>query len=368
MTEQPFGMPSLSPEEQRKIDEKIAADMGITVEELHAIDRRVAEDVRARDAVPQEERTIEDNPKFTKGFGPNTPDNTIQPGEVAEYSQGPFMPPAAPGGPAGPAPIPPRATYDGWTRQPVFYFPVVLRGELVGYLWASVTHGSASFVRKLRMNGAGAQADPFADPSLWATDVWAERLAAAYAQGVTAQDAVRAWVGAPEDPQGGGIPADAAEHRAESLAALYEFANPGGPPPPEPLVQDGMYPDGTPVDRSRGWGPVVSSPVVRYPTETGAGVRFAPVSKDGRVVGYLWASVADDAADYLPRAGDRTGEIAAGTWQLRLSQAQRDGLTPTQALQRCRQQPEDHLAGVIGSDAPEGEFADLAQLKDLARQ
>ncbi|WP_460700122.1 hypothetical protein [Nocardia thraciensis] len=240
----------------------------------------------------------------------------------------------------------------------------MLRGELVGFLWASVTHNSASFVRKLRMD----EADPLSDPSLWATDVWADRLAAAYAQGVAAQDAVRAWVGAPEDPQGGGIPADAMEHRAESLAALYEFANPGGPPPPDPLVQDGMYPDGTPVDRSQGWGPVVSAPVVRYPTDTGAGVRFVPVSKNGEVIGYLWASLADDAADYLPRAGNRVGEIAAGTWQLRLSHAQRDGLTPTQALRLCEQQPDDHLAGVIGPHAPESELTDLGQLKDLAQQ
>ncbi|GAB2721954.1 hypothetical protein [Nocardia thraciensis] len=85
MTEQPFGAAPVDPEEQRKIDEKIAATMGITVEQLHAIDRQVAEDVRARDAVPQEERTVDRNPKFNKGFGPNTPDNTIQPGEIAEY-------------------------------------------------------------------------------------------------------------------------------------------------------------------------------------------------------------------------------------------------------------------------------------------
>ncbi|WP_147288945.1 hypothetical protein [Nocardia mexicana] len=234
----------------------------------------------------------------------------------------------------------------------------------MGYLWASVTHNSASFIRKLRMDGG----DPFSDPSLWATDVWADRLAAAYSQGVAAQDAVRAWVGAPEDPQGGGIPAGVAEHRTESLTALYEFANPGGPPPPDPLVQDGMYPDGTPVDRSQGWGPVVSAPVRRYPTVTDAAVRFAPVSKDGRVIGYLWASLADDAADYLPRTGDRDGEIAAGTWQLRLSRAYREGQSPTQALQQCRQQPDDHLGGVIGLDVPEGQFAGLSELENLAQQ
>ncbi|UAK34782.1 hypothetical protein K8O92_13655 [Nocardia asteroides] len=246
---------------------------------------------------------------------------------------------------------------------------MTLRGELLGYLWASTASNAASFVRKLRPGSGEGLSAPFADPSLWSADVWAERLALAYERGVLAQAAVRQWIGAPEHPQGGAISADAVEQHAATLAELYEIVNPGGPPPPNPLIQDGMFPDGTPADRSQGWGPLISSPLPRYPTDTNAAVRFFPVSKDGAVIGYLWASIADDAADYLPRiSSGRTGEIAAGLWHLWLSRAYEEGLAPLEALDRCRQMPEDRLSGVIGVRVPAQELPGLDALQDLARQ
>ncbi|OJF78382.1 hypothetical protein NS14008_03025 [Nocardia seriolae] len=72
-------------DERREADEKTAARMGITVERLHAIDRQMAEDMRVRDAVDYSERVVDDNPKFTKGFGPVTPENTIAPGELRAH-------------------------------------------------------------------------------------------------------------------------------------------------------------------------------------------------------------------------------------------------------------------------------------------
>ncbi|WP_228002514.1 hypothetical protein [Nocardia australiensis] len=251
----------------------------------------------------------------------------------------------------------------------MFYLPVTLRGELVGYLWASITHNSASFLRKLPPQTPQQLADPFADPSLWSADVWAGRLAAAREHGMPAQQAVRQWIGAPEHPEGGHIPPGSAEFHAATLAALYEFVNPGGPPPPDPLVQDGMYPDGTPEDRSRGWGPLVSAPLPRYRTDTTAAIRFFPVTKDKAVIGYLWASVTGDAADYIPRQNaGRTGEIAAGLWQLRLSRAYKQGLNSLDALHQCQQMPPDRLSGIIGFDVPSQNLPTLAQLRELAEQ
>ncbi|MBF6272467.1 hypothetical protein A5780_21675 [Nocardia sp. 852002-20019_SCH5090214] len=89
MTYQPDRPSAADPAEQRRVDEKIAARMGISVEELHDIDRRVAEDIAARDAVPAEQRIVDDNPKFTKGFGLVTPENEIQPGEIREHYRNP---------------------------------------------------------------------------------------------------------------------------------------------------------------------------------------------------------------------------------------------------------------------------------------
>lgn len=261
----------------------------------------------------------------------------------------------------------PLPRYEGWTREPVFYFAVTLRGTLLGYLWASTMHNSASFLRNLPSQRQSY--DPFTDPSLLACDVWYKRLETAYGQGMTAQDAVRRWVGVPEDPTGGGIAADAVEGHAESLQALREWANPGRPLEPGPLIQDGTYPDGTPADRSKGWGPLVSAPLVRYPTETSSAVHFSPVTKDGQAVGYVWASVTGEAADYLLRApAGRAGEVAAGWWQLWLSRSFEAGYTSLQALEYCRNQPEDHLAGIIGPDAPLWELDTLDELKAYARQ
>jgi len=277
------------------------------------------------------------------------------------------QPPAAPPGyepPAGfGAPMAPRATYEGWTRQPVRYVPVIRRGKFMGCLWASATHNSAGFIRKM------SDGDPLSDPSWTAIDTWADRLAAAYADRLPAQQAVQQWIGAAEHPEGGGIPAGASVRRAESLTALYELVNPGGPPPPNPLVQDGMYPDGTPVDRSQGWGPLVSTPLRRYPTSTSSAVRFLPILKEGRHIGYLWASVENDAADYLPlRSAGRTAHIAAGLWQLRLSHGYRQQLPPLQTLHDSRHHPEDRLSGMIEPNAVEDELPSLERLKAVAQR
>ncbi|MEU6561082.1 hypothetical protein [Nocardia nova] len=86
---------SIDPDQQRQIDEKIAARMGITVEQLHKIDSKVAQDVAARDAVPPEQQIRDDNPKFTKGFGPVTPENEIKPGEISEHYRNTEIPPPA---------------------------------------------------------------------------------------------------------------------------------------------------------------------------------------------------------------------------------------------------------------------------------
>ncbi len=271
----------------------------------------------------------------------------------------------------GPAPANDRfvascSNYDGWTRQSVFFFPVTLRGVLLGYLYASVTHNSAGFLRNLP---AQIPEDPFSDPSWRAVDPWDSRLEAAYARGLTAQQAVRSWVGAPEDPRAGGIAADAVGQRAETLETLNQWVNPGGQQVPNPLIQDGTFPDGTPADRSEGWGPLVGGTVARYSTETASAVRFSPVMKDGQVIGFVWASVTGDAADYLRRIpAGRVGEIAAGMWQLWLGRALEAGIGSLQALDFCRGQPEDRLSGVIGQNAPVGELPSLAQLKAFAQQ
>ena len=274
------------------------------------------------------------------------------------YNWGPLPPP---GTPEYPEPKPQRdpleGRYEPWTRKPLFYWPILIRGEFVGYIWASQHHKSAGLVRISSR-----------DDYLW-MDVWRERLDDSCKQGLRPVDAVQRWVGAPEDPVGGYLPADAPVYDAPNLDTLHQRTNPGGPPAPGPFIQDGEFPDGTPVDRSEGWGPLISAPLRRYATSTSSAVRYLPIVKEGRHIGYLWASVDNDAADYLPlRTAGKTAQVAAGLWQLRLSQGYKQHIPPLQVLEDNRRHPEDHLSGMIQPGAHEGELPSLEHLEALAQR
>ncbi|WP_328391474.1 hypothetical protein [Nocardia sp. NBC_00416] len=211
--------------------------------------------------------------------------------------------------------------------------------------------------------------DPFSDPSLRCSFVWEDRLSQSYAENLTPYQAVTRWRGAPEDPIGGYIPPDAVEAEVRSLAELYELTNPGGPPPPGVMIQDGLYPDGTPADRSQGWGSLGGYTRPMYPTFTDAAVRYVPVTAGGAVLGYLWASTAEDAAAYLPseQAG-KPGLVAAGWWRGRLGDWYESELAPTAALAASRQVPENAFGGVVTVDAPEHQAPSLAHLIDVAQR
>ncbi|MBX6767917.1 MAG: hypothetical protein IRY90_12325 [Actinomadura rubrobrunea] len=239
------------------------------------------------------------------------------------------------------------------------YLPVMLGGRQIGCLWASTKHKSAGFQY---LPGAAERARE-------ASTIWWQRLADAYDQGLPARDAILMWRGAPEDPKAGGIPADAQEQELPNREALYKLFNPDAPVPEGPLIQDGKFPDGTPVDRSQGWGPLISTPPPTYATESDGPIRYVPVVLRGALVGYVWASVAGDAADYLPReAAGRDGQVAAGLWKLLISRSYAEGESSLEALRRCKAMPEDRLSGVIGADAEERELPSLQALRELARQ
>ncbi|MFB4301417.1 hypothetical protein [Actinomadura sp. NTSP31] len=267
--------------------------------------------------------------------------------------------PGAPGAPGGPG-LPPIAgldealnrSYPAFTRKPVVYLPVVLAGETVGYLWAAVTDRAAGFIRR---NEALERA--------WETPmVWQARLDEAHRQGLPAREAIRRWIGAPQDPKGGGIPAGSREERAASLTDLQVLANPGLPPEPGPLVQDGEYPDGTPADRSKGFGPLSFTLPPTYPDAAAGPVRYLPVTRGDVVLGYLWAAVGGNAASYLGRddAGI-AGTNAGGPLIVRLRDAYAAGVPALQAVRDCK-----GIEGGPSADAPEEEAASLDDLRRLA--
>ncbi|MFG2169978.1 hypothetical protein ACGFMO_01125 [Streptomyces niveus] len=83
-------------------------------------------------------------------------------------------------------------------------------------------------------------------------------------------------------------------------------------------------------------------------------VRCFPVSLEGRVIGYLWASETEGAAGFRPRRGmGVVGYEAGGPWRQRLKQARDAGFTAWEAVQLCVGDPEDPRGGHIPADAEE---------------
>jgi hypothetical protein len=106
-------------------------------------------------------------------------------------------------------------------------------------------------------------------------------------------------------------------------------------------------------------GPMSEDPEFRtvwapdnFPSTTDRAVRFAPVTRQGTVVGYIWAAVTDDAAGYIAReaAGDVAFNIGV-EWVDRFRQAKASGLTPVQALTHWAGEPEDDMHGYVPQNA-----------------
>ncbi|SCF94518.1 hypothetical protein [Streptomyces sp. Ncost-T10-10d] len=95
-------------------------------------------------------------------------------------------------------------------------------------------------------------------------------------------------------------------------------------------------------------------------------VRYFTIQRDGRTLGFVWASVGDAAAGYVPRtaAGDEAFDVGAA-WLLSLREAHDRGLAPLAALDwlaKCPTRPE---IGVIAEDTPQG-ASSLDALEELS--
>lgn len=106
-----------------------------------------------------------------------------------------------------------RTEFRSVSQAPVRCFPVTLRGQLIGYLWASETTDAAGFYPRKGMGAVG-----------WdARGPWAKRLKETRDAGFSACEAVRYWVGEPEDPKGGGVAADAEGRVLPDSEAVYRL-------------------------------------------------------------------------------------------------------------------------------------------------
>ncbi|MFC9510090.1 hypothetical protein [Streptomyces sp. NPDC057002] len=83
-------------------------------------------------------------------------------------------------------------------------------------------------------------------------------------------------------------------------------------------------------------------------------VRYFTIRRDGQTMGYVWASVGDEAAGYEPRtaAGEAAFEEGA-EWLLRLRDAHGRGLNALAALDWVAQSPPRPEGGLVVEDTPQ---------------
>lgn len=110
--------------------------------------------------------------------------------------------------------------------EAVYYLPVVLRGEVIGYLWASAADDAVGFYPR--------KAARHRDVVRAAT-IWVNRLREA--RNLAPSHVLYRWTGKPEHPQAGGVPGYVEQRHGDTAAMLREQATvtppaERGPPPP----------------------------------------------------------------------------------------------------------------------------------------
>ncbi|WP_052809289.1 hypothetical protein [Streptomonospora alba] len=235
---------------------------------------------------------------------------------------------------------------------------------VIGYLYTAVRGNSASYLRRL----AAQDTEPGFDGAV----VWSQRLSDAYQAGLPAQEALRGWIGAEEHPTAGAIPPGAKFTELGDYEELRQLANPGHvePPLPGPPPEPGYFPDGTPFDRSKGWGPLgpLTTDGPGYKSATDSAVRYVPAYRGDFLLGYLWAAETDDAAGFVPRVKARLdGHIAESRWTTRMQRCESEGLSPLAMMRSWIGAEEDPTAGRIPVGVEERRAPGLPELNVHAR-
>lgn len=128
--------------------------------------------------------------------------------------------------------------------------------------------------------------------------------------------------------------------------------------------------DSTGSNRPARWDDYMGNRILPSEKDQHSDTADGPVSfialRDGDVVlGYLWWSDAEGAADYL---GDRSaaprGFAAGPPWRLALERAKAHGLSPSQAVNELKARPPRAHRGAL--DAEQHEAASFAELRRIA--
>ncbi|MCC5479532.1 hypothetical protein [Streptomyces barringtoniae] len=95
-------------------------------------------------------------------------------------------------------------------------------------------------------------------------------------------------------------------------------------------------------------------------------VRYFTIQRDEQTLGYIWASIGDEAAGYEPRTAAGESAFEAGAeWLLRLRAAHSQGLSALAALSWAAQSPPRPEIGLVVEDTPQ-EAPSLDALEELS--
>lgn len=104
-----------------------------------------------------------------------------------------------------------------------------------------------------------------------------------------------------------------------------------------------------------------------YLAVTDTPVYFYPVTLNGTLIGYLWASATANAAGYQFRPdADPIGRGADGWWRGKLQQSWERDVAPLDAIRRLVGTPEDPVGGGIAADAEEATLPNSRALLEFA--
>ncbi|MFW6642078.1 hypothetical protein ACOALZ_18800 [Nocardiopsis algeriensis] len=254
-----------------------------------------------------------------------------------------------------------KTSYDPSCDGPILHLPVELRGATIGHLWCSANPevSAAGYAPVMAALGVDQRID--------ALIVWEDRLEELFKSGLNQIEALNALKGVPEHPTAGRVPDGAELEELPDSATLDDMINPGysGPSlPSEPEEDPQLWPE---MDRWNNFAPETIGKT--YAPRTDQPVCYLPVFLQGRLIGYLWASVTDDAADFQPLLPPEVlHNRARGWWVGEFMRLQESGVSPLQALRSRIGAPEDPTGGRIDADAQERVAASLDELKEIAQR
>lgn len=246
----------------------------------------------------------------------------------------------------------------GKDPTPVNYYMIRWEGLSIGALLAQGERNT----RFLAVMGA-----TDLETRISSSEAWGSRPSKDAEEGHGPIESIRRWKGVPSQSGVGEIPQDARLHTCADLEELDRILNPGYEPEKDTIserVHDFL------TSRGRDRGPFVTKRVdTGYRILARGEVLYRPVRMEGTLIGFLWASDAENARGYEPRPVAGPSAWRAESWWIdQAAEAAARGLTPAGALRERIGMPEDPVGGRLDSSDDELIAASTRELRQIARQ